>query len=89
MSYTDWEARAKSRFLNIDILCSWAIKALAAYESTIISEEEKIQLKWLKDIESFVLELNLIISKVQQISIILKNEGLSKKTKKKCYAVLM
>ena len=80
--------RSKSRFLNIDILCSWAIKALAAYESDVISEEEKIQLKWLKDMESFVLELNLIISKVQQISIILKHEGLSKKTKKKCLIYL-
>ena len=80
--------RSKSRFLNIDILCSWAVKALAAYESSIISEEEKTQLKWLKDMELFVLELNLIISKVQQISTILKHEGLSKKTKKKCLIYL-
>ena len=76
--------RSKSRFLNIDILCRWAIKALAAYESKEISHEEKSQLKWVKDMEAFILEMNLIISKVQQISIILKNEGLSKKTIKKC-----
>ena len=80
--------RSKSRFLNIDILCSWATKALAAYESDKISHEEKLQLKWLKDMEQFILEMDLIISKVRQISIILKNEGLSKKTKKKCLACL-
>lgn len=80
--------RSKSRFLNIDILCNWAIKALAAYESKEISHEEGLQLKWVKDMEPFILEMNLIISKVQQISIILKNEGLSKKTMKKCISLL-
>ncbi len=80
--------RSKSRFLNIDILCNWAMKALSAYESSKISHEEKLQLQWLKDMEPFILEMNLIISKVQQISTTLKNEGLSKKTKKKCLSYL-
>jgi hypothetical protein len=80
--------RSKSRFLNIDILCNWAIKALVAYGSNRTSQEEKLQLQWLKDMEPFILEMNLIISKAQQISTVLKNEGLSKKTKKKCLSYL-
>ena len=76
--------RSKSRFLNIDILSNWAIKALTAYNSDKITDEERIQLKWVKDMESFIMEINLLISTIQEISIILKNEGLSKKTMKKC-----
>lgn len=76
--------RSKSRFLNIDILSNWAIKALTAYNSDKITDEERIQLKWVKDMESFIMEMNLLISTIQEISIILKNEGLSKKTMKKC-----
>lgn len=80
--------RSKSRFLNIDILCNWATKSLTAYESNKITVEEKLQLKWVKDMEPFILEMSLIISKVQQISITLKNEGLSKNTMKKCMGYL-
>lgn len=80
--------RSKSRFLNIDILSNWAAKALTAYDTNKISSEERMQIKWVKEIETFILEMNLLISKVQEISIILKNEGLSKKTMKKCIACL-
>jgi len=80
--------RSKSRFLNIDILSNWAIKALTAYDANKISSDERLQLKWIKEMEPFILEMNILISKVQQISIILKNEGLSKKTMKKCIACL-
>ena len=80
--------RSKSRFLNIDILSNWAIKALTAYDSRKITSQEKLQLKWVKEIEPFVREMNLLMSTVQEISIILKNEGLSKKTMKKCIASL-
>lgn len=76
--------RSKSRFLNIDILNNWAIKALVAYDKDEITDEERLQLKWVKEMGSFVLEMNLLISIIQEISIILKNEGLSKKTMTKC-----
>lgn len=76
--------RSKSRFLNIDILSKWAIKALAACNADEITDEERLQLKWVKDMESFILELNILITTIQKVSIILKNEGLSKKTMKKC-----
>ena len=80
--------RSKSRFLNIDILSKWAIKALGAYHSNKLSNEEKKQLEWIKEIECFVKEMDLLISKIQEISIVLKNEGLSKKSKRKCIELL-
>jgi len=80
--------RSKSRFLNIDVLSKWAIKALDAYDSDRLSGEGKAQLEWLKEIECFVKEMDLLISKIQDISIILKNEGLSKKTKRRCIGLL-
>ena len=80
--------RSKSRFLNIDILSNWAMKALCSYGSDRLSDEEKAQLEWVKEIECFVEEMNSLISKAQDISIILKNEGLSKKTKRKCIGLL-
>lgn len=58
--------RSKSRFLNIDILGKWAIKALGAYNSGKLSNEEKKQLKWVKEIECFVEEMDLLISKIYQ-----------------------
>ena len=80
--------RSKSRFLNIDILSNWAIKALTVYDTNKITNQERLQLKWVKEMEPFILEMNLLISKVQEISIILKNKGLSKKTKKECITCL-
>jgi len=76
--------RSKSRFLNIDIISAWGIKALKAYNKNDVSEEDRMNLKWVKTIESFIIEMNLIMTIVQEISIILKNEGLSKKTMTKC-----
>ena len=49
--------RSKSRFLNIDIISDWGVKALGAYDRNEISIEEREQLKWVKEMESFILEL--------------------------------
>ena len=80
--------RSKSRFLNIDILSDWGLKALDAYNRNDISPEDQLQLKWVKEMESFVLELSSLMSVIQKISIILKNEGLSKQTMAKCMTCL-
>lgn len=80
--------RSKSRFLNIDILSNWAIKALNAYDRNEISEQERCQLKWLKENEFFILEMNQLISTIQEISVTLKHDGLCKKTMKKCFSYL-
>ena len=80
--------RSKSRFLNIDIISKWGMKVLQALQNNEISAEDRYQLQWVKEKESFIIEMDLIMSVVQEISIILKNEGLSKQTKSRCSALL-
>jgi len=74
--------RSKSRFLNIDIISKWGMKVLQALQNDEISPEDRSQLQWVKEKESFIIEMDLIMSAVQEISIILKNEGLSKQANK-------
>ncbi len=80
--------RSKSRFLNIDIISNWGTKVLKALETTTISSEEKEQLLWVKEKQSLVEEMNNIIDAVKRISILLKTNGLSKKTKRQCTSIL-
>ena len=80
--------RSKSRFLNIDIISSWGMKVLKALETTTISIEERKQLLWVKEKQSLIEEMNNIIDAVKQISILLKTNGLSKKTKRQCTSIL-
>jgi hypothetical protein len=80
--------RSKSRFLNIDIICKWAVQALKAYESQEICLADKQSLQWVKDMEDFVHTLEKIMAVTQEISVILKNNGLSKKSILRCKASL-
>lgn len=76
--------RSKSRFLNIDIISKWGLQALKAYDNKEIKQEDRLCLQWVKEMELFVLELGKLMSVIQKISVILKNEGLSKQTIVKC-----
>lgn len=80
--------RSKSRFLNIDTISKWGMKVLHALQNNEISPEDRAQLEWVKEKESFIIEMDLIMSTVQEISIILKNKGLSKQTKSRCSSLL-
>lgn len=80
--------RSKSRFLNIDILTGWSMKVLAALKKDDLTKEEKELLQWVADKKSFIEEMSQIIETVEEVSIILKNNGLSKDTKRKCLQVL-
>lgn len=80
--------RSKSRFLNIDTISKWGMKVLHALQNNEISPEDRAQLEWVKEKESFIIEMDLIMSTVQGISIILKNKGLSKQTKSRCSSLL-
>jgi len=80
--------RSKSRFLNIDIISKWGLQALKAYDSKEIKQEDKLCLKWVKEMELFVRELGNLMSVIQKISVILKNEGLSNQTIVKCKACM-
>ena len=54
------------------------MKVLQALQNDEISSEARLQLQWVRENEAFIIEMDLIMSAVQEISIILKNEGLSK-----------
>lgn len=73
--------RSKSRFLNIDIISNWGMKVLKALETNTVSIEERKQLLWVKEKQALIEEMDTIINAVKQISILLKTNGLSKKTK--------
>lgn len=80
--------RSKSRFLNLDIISKWGMKALLALESNDISQEEREQLQWVKENEAFIIEMNRLMLIIEDISVLLKKEGLSKQTKLKCISIL-
>jgi hypothetical protein len=80
--------RSKSRFLNIEILANWGMKALAALKKDDLTQEEKELLQWVGDKKSFIEEMNQIIGIIEKLSVLLKNNGLSSSTKKQCYRLL-
>ncbi len=80
--------RSKSRFLNIDIISNWGMKVLKALETNTVSIEERKQLLWVKEKQPLIEEMDTIINAVKQISILLKTNGLSKKTKRQCINIL-
>lgn len=80
--------RSKARFLNVDILSNWGIRALNAYDRDETTPEEKEKLQWVSDMRFFIVELNTMMSVIEELSVILKNNGMSKVTIKKCKAVL-
>lgn len=80
--------RSKARFLNIDIMSKWGVMALNALNCNEIAQQERCHLQWVKEKERFILEMEKVMMVVEEISVILKNNGLSKKTKKECVAVL-
>jgi len=80
--------RSKSRFLNIDILTGWCMKVLTALKKDDLTMAEKELLQWVSDKKSFIQEMDQIIVKIEELSIILKTNGLSSKTKKKCFNLI-
>jgi hypothetical protein len=80
--------RSKSRFLNIDILSDWCIKVLIALEKNHLSKQERELLQWVYDLKDFVQEMNQIIILIEKTSLVLKHNGLSKKTAKQCTQIM-
>ena len=80
--------RSKSRFLNIDILTGWGMKVLAALKKDNLTLQEKELLQWVGNRESYIEEMNQIIEVIEELSILLKNNGLSTDTKKKCLQIV-
>jgi len=80
--------RVKSRFLNIDIITDWGVKVLNAIKTKSISSEEENILIWVKEKQNLIVEMNILVHLIKQISVILKTSGLSKSSKRKCVSIL-
>lgn len=80
--------RTKARFLNIDTVSKWGVKALRALGRDEMDVDERAQLEWVREKADFIEEMDKLMGVVEEISILLKNNGLSKKTKQKCITIL-
>ena len=83
--------RKKSRYLNIDAISNWAIKALILIESKRIQKEDKSvieNLQWLKKLKKFIEEMSMINKTICQIEKLIKHNGLSELIIKKCNTII-
>ena len=76
--------RNKSRFQNISITINWAIKVLRRLRGRKIGKEVRQKIKWVKKYQQLIEELSAINAVICEIEKILKSNGLSKKTLKRC-----
>jgi hypothetical protein len=72
--------RVDSRFMNLDILSQWGMKALNCLATVEVVSKEYEKLQWLLNYKKFIMELNSINQAIAQIQTILKSKGLSTKT---------
>jgi len=72
--------RINSRFMNLDILSDWGLKALNCLKSSIKGSKIHERLDWVKDYKDLIIELDIINRVITEIKTILKTKGLSKKT---------
>lgn len=78
--------KGKSRFLNLYTLAKWGLKNLTLVQklasSTCTNLQQRIydKLKWLNGYQSLIETLNILVKKIEAISKIIKQKGLSKAT---------
>lgn len=81
--------RKISRYQNIKIISDWCEKSLKYIQSfQDIDSEIYEKLKWLINYEKFIKELSGVNKTINKIEKILKHNGLSKRTRKKCSIIL-
>jgi hypothetical protein len=71
--------RSDSRFMNLDILSDWGLKALKCLENLKNGSKIYEKLLWVKDYQPLIAELDLINVSLTKIRALLKTNGLSKK----------
>ena len=72
--------RINSRFMNLDILSDWGLKALSCLESSAKSSKIYKSLLWVKGFIELIKELDIINKFINEIKSVFKKRGLSKKT---------
>lgn len=82
--------RAKSRFLNLDILAQWGINVLNYLEQPTSEQNDNVRekLAWVQSKEVFIRELAQIQMAICQLENLLKTKGLSRETFSQCQDTL-
>lgn len=70
--------RVDSRFMNLDILSNWGLKALNCLKTAKKSDKIYQRLKWVLGYEDFITELGIVNKTIVYIKTLLKTKGLSK-----------
>lgn len=72
--------RVNSRFMNLDIISDWGLKALDCLKSYNKNNKVYEKLIWVKEYKDLIHELNTLNTIIAEIKTILKTNGLSKET---------
>lgn len=75
--------RSNSRFMNLDILSDWGIKALNCLKDVEKSSKIYQRLQWITAYKDFINELGIVNKVVNDFKILIKTRGLSKYNLKK------
>ena len=85
------QQRVQSRFLNLKPVMEWGMKMLDFMEKEEYKAEPseiKEKLYWVYEYKAFIKEINQVLDAISAIFKLLKNKGLSKKSKKECLEYL-
>jgi hypothetical protein len=69
--------RVDSRFMNLDILSDWGLKAINCLKTEKKSGKIYQRLEWVLDYKDFITELGIVNKKLDYIKSLLKTKGLS------------
>jgi hypothetical protein len=80
--------RVNSRYMNLKPIFKWGMAILKMLEDETSESSEKEKMNFVKDYEILIRQSHRLIEIANQIQEILKNNGLSEKTKKDCLELL-
>ncbi len=80
--------RNKSRFQNIGTIINWSVKVLRRLRGRKIEKEVREKIRWIKRYQQLIEELSAINAVICDIERLLKSNGLSRKTVKRCNHML-
>lgn len=72
--------RVDSRFMNLDILSDWGLKALNCLKTSTMGSKIHESLSWVPEFKELINELDIINTTISEIKALLKIKGLSTKT---------
>jgi len=75
--------RADSRFMNLDILSDWGLKALNLLKTVDKTSKIFQRLEWIMEYKDFIIELGIANKMIGDIKTLIKTKGLSKQNLKK------